>query len=364
MTEVDQVKDFTAPQHPREYYVMNFNESYESSSTVSTASNEERTNVRHNSHSHTLYHHLRALYLISAVVVIAIMFLCVTAALIYCKQYISIKTSLSTVAKTTSNLNSTVTTLHYSTLGLSPGNPAESCAKILYHVPQSPSGYYWLRLTNGPATKEYCEMTRECGGTKGGWMRVANFDILQEDSTCPEGSHLITGYGNNKIGCVMDHFEGGCISSWFDTHGLKSTKICGSAFSYQFGQLNGFNIGNSSLRSVNPPLDSNYVDGISFTYGHHPRKHIWTLAAGGCPCSRNRPGFLKDDFYCGRWRCKSNCLADPKLWIGFGICHSQQPDYFFKNLSEPATLIEMRMCRDEDRNDEDLALNAIQLYVQ
>ena len=29
-----------------------------------------------------------------------------------------------------------------------------------------------------------------------------------------------------------------------------------------------------------PTIDSNYVDGISLTYGESPRQHIWTFGVG------------------------------------------------------------------------------------
>ena len=45
--------------------------------------------------------------------------------------------------------------------------PAASCAAL---PPSSPSGYYWVRASNGSAVSVYCDMTRLCGGVTGGWM--------------------------------------------------------------------------------------------------------------------------------------------------------------------------------------------------
>ncbi len=62
-------------------------------------------------------------------------------------------------------------------------------------------------------------------------------------------------------------------------------------------------------------LDSNYVDGISLTYGR-PRKHVWTFAASldevgtlphnNCPCTNinqtndasTPPVFVGNDYFC------------------------------------------------------------------
>ena len=43
--------------------------------------------------------------------------------------------------------------------------PADSCAAL---PPSSPSGYYWVRASNGSAVSMYCDMTRLCGGVTGG----------------------------------------------------------------------------------------------------------------------------------------------------------------------------------------------------
>ena len=54
-------------------------------------------------------------------------------------------------------------------------------------------------------------------------------------------------------------------------------------------------------------VDSNYVDGVSITYGSNPRKHVWTYAATrpkfgnvtvlvGSPYQA--PSFIGSDYYC------------------------------------------------------------------
>ena len=41
-----------------------------------------------------------------------------------------------------------------------------------------PSGYYWIRSSNGTAVQVYCDMDRVCGcNSTGGWTRVAYFNM-------------------------------------------------------------------------------------------------------------------------------------------------------------------------------------------
>ena len=49
----------------------------------------------------------------------------------------------------------------------------------------SPSGYYWLRSSNGSRIRVYCDMNKTCGGIAGGWMRVTSLDMRQASSKCP-----------------------------------------------------------------------------------------------------------------------------------------------------------------------------------
>jgi len=337
---------------------MEINASYEShSSSISSEFEETRENKKARS-----IHLCRRIWS-SALIPISLVFIIALSASMTL-VYSNLQRQLYALDRTVVTLNLTVAKLGVSNLGRSPGHPAKSCASIIQQVPSSESAYYWLQLSEERVSLEYCDMDRNCGGVKGGWQRLTSIDIQKNGSGCPEGFSLFRDSGHAALGCVMNSPVGGCKSVYYHTRGFQASKVCGFVHAFQLGMLNGFNLGNSTLRTSNASIDSNYVDGISFTHGHRPRKHIWTFAAGGCPCERNRPTFLKNDFYCGRFRCKGNCIADPSLWVGFGICHSAQLDWFYKELQGQSDLIEMRVCRDEDRNDEDIALQAMEIYVQ
>ena len=128
------------------------------------------------------------------------------------------------------------------------------------------------------------------------------------------------------------------------------------------------------------------MDGVSLTRGE-PRQHVWTFAAGlqehgnlssNCPCVTNAqlPTFVGNDYFCEagvQLRTESTTLVytnDP-LWDGDGCrssnpcCSFNNPPWFYKQLPQPTTDdLEMRVCRDEEVSNEDIALESVEIYVQ
>ena len=79
-----------------------------------------------------------------------------------------------------------------SSLGMMESNPGKSCADI-YQINKATRGVscnYWVNTTTGKH-QVYCDMELECGGHKGGWMRIANLDTSRGDN-CPSGWNKIT----------------------------------------------------------------------------------------------------------------------------------------------------------------------------
>ncbi len=157
--------------------------------------------------------------------------------------------------------------------------PASSCAAL---SPFSPSGYYWVRASNGSAVRVYCNMTLTCGNITGGWMRVAELDMTNSSHQCPSG--LMERNDSNIRTCVRDSESAGCSSIPISTYDIPYSKVCGRIIAYQYGNPDAF----FSQLDINLP----YVDGVSLTHGN-PREHIWTFAASesellnrasACPC--------------------------------------------------------------------------------
>ena len=119
-------------------------------------------------------------------------------------------------------------------------------------------------------------MTRLCGNITGGWMRVAELDMRASSSQCP--SNLRLGTDCPVRTCIINTDVPNCSSVIFASHGFNYTRVCGMIRAYQKGRID--SIRNDGRIRGSPTIDSNYVDGISLTYGESPRQHIWTLGAG------------------------------------------------------------------------------------
>ncbi len=247
------------------------------------------------------------------------------------------------------------------------------------------SGYYWINGPFGPVGV-FCELNPEFGES-GGWVRIANVD-MSEQTECPEGLELLT----DPARMCRKPVESGCGSASFSTHGLTYSKVCGTVNGYQYYTTGAFY---ASFFGKGSTIDDYYVDGISLTHGHSPRKHIWTFASGvgegtvesysNCPCSSPHclydyilPAFIGSDYFCetgnrGLWSdTPSQWFTEDLLWDGKGCganstcCGGRAGKrWFCKSLPEPTTDdIEIRLCTDEERTNEDVAVAVIELYIQ
>ena len=214
-------------------------------------------------------------------------------------------------------------------------------------------------------------------------MRVANLNMTDTNQHCPSGFRQIT---SPKRTCGTPGSR--CVSTTFPLNGVKYSKVCGKIIGYQYGRPNAFGpyYHNSGLT-----IDSGYVDGVSFTHGQTPRKHIWTFAAAldetradhsVCPCTKTNtpytgrvPQFIGQDYFCDTGSTYNGQLkhfysADP-LWDGSGCgstsscCGFNNPPWFCKQLPQPTSDdIEMRVCLNGPRSEEDVAVEVVDLFVQ
>ena len=146
------------------------------------------------------------------------------------------------------------------------GVPVPSCAAL---PPSSPSGYYWVRASNGRAVSVYCDMTRSCGGVTGGWVRVAELDMRNSSQQCPRGLTLRPDPVLRS--CVSSEELAGCtsFSDLFTNPNIEYSQVCGRVIGYQYSSADAFY---PTLNDINAA----YVDGVSITRGR-PRRHIWQL---------------------------------------------------------------------------------------
>ena len=247
-----------------------------------------------------------------------------------------------------------------------------SCAAL---SPSFPSGYYWVRASNGSAVHVYCDMTRSCGRITGGWTRVAQLDTTSNGHQCPSGLTQRTD-GDIRT-CVRDTSTAGCSSVTFPTQSISYSRVCGRITGYQFGSTDGFFTGHN--------ISSIYLDGVSLTHGN-PRQHIWSFAMGldrtathqnirvtnNCPCqhisAKHPPSFVGNNYFCdaaNEHYAGIHKFYSLPLWTNASCLCCTNPPWFYKQLPQPTTEdIEMRVCRNQNSDNEDILIQVVEIYVQ
>ena len=228
-------------------------------------------------------------------------------------------------------------------------------------------------------------MELECGGHKGGWTMIVQFDTSKGDSCPTEWANITIPGGSSKRVCRSGDSTG-CDSIIFSTYNITFNKICGQVKGYQKGNPLGFYASkHGSVKSI----DNYYVDGVSITLGN-PRKHVWTYAVGlsddynypqyNCPCAAtpgpDPPAFVGNHYYCesgdtGTYNNNIYYPSDP-LWDGDGCHHvnnncctnPDMPWFFLKFASPMNHYLEARICNRNSYNYQDTLVESIALYVQ
>ena len=271
------------------------------------------------------------------------------------------------------------------TPGYSSSHPATSCNEILQLAQQSPSGLYWIRGTDNGPKHMYCDMERSCKGVTGGWMRLASIDMTDTSSNCPSGLRTLT---SPRRLCAKNIDGAGCSSVVFPVQGVQYSRVCGKIIGYQDKTPDGFR---PYIHRGQTTIDSQYIDGISLTHGASPRKHIWTFVAAlhednsvrdnVCPCTNTRnspppavPDFVGHDYFCDTGsenHFQSIFYGDDPLWDGAGCgpyntcCSWNSPPWFLKSISPPSSDdIEIRLCADQARSNEDINIESLEIYTQ
>ena len=219
-------------------------------------------------------------------------------------------------------------------------------------------------------------------------MRVASVNMTDPSSTCPSGLRTIS-EGSRRL-CAMDIDGVGCSSAVLPVEGVQYSRVCGKIIGYQQKSPDAFH----RFISGQTTIDSNYVDGISLTHGSSPREHIWTFAAAlqedisapanshqsVCPCTNTNnpaptapPSFVGQDYFCDTGSANHFqyiFYGDDPLWDGAGCgasstcCSFNSPPWFLKELTPTSDDIEMRLCADQPRGDEDITYTILELFVQ
>ena len=265
-------------------------------------------------------------------------------------------------------------------------NPAQSCNEIYENNPSSVSGNYWLKRCDGAVVQVYCSMGNPCGcsGRTGGWKRVAFLNTTDASQPCPGGTRLFTESSPIR---TCGRYVHGCVSLLYNNDFMEYQHVCGKMIGYQYRSPDAFASYNADTSKT---IDDNYLDGVSITYGSGPRKHIWSFAVGldetrvdtnRCPCANRGftyngviPPFIDNNYFCAtgsRTAVGTGFYSDDPVWDGMGCgqvstcCTLNNPPWFCRTLPTASREnVEVRLCGDENNNNENIPISLIELYVQ
>ena len=269
-----------------------------------------------------------------------------------------------------------------------------NCSELFKQNASAKSGYYKILSPNGSLISVYCDMEgSNCDGERG-WMRVGYLNMSEPGATCPPGLTLRQ-FNNIDHGVCGRPMSSSVV---YSAHGVHYNKVCGQIRGYQFGRPNGLPPLNVIPEPPVPNIENcnTYVDGVTLTYGSNPRKHIWTFACSVaedgvlmpyrnayCPCNNESVGTSVPSFVGSEYYCESGVhiyrglpsdftlYSDDPLWDGqqcngneVPCCTNPKMPWFIKTLNDTTTEdIEVRVCGDENSNDEDTPLDIIELYI-
>ena len=290
-----------------------------------------------------------------------------------------------------------ILTLHNSST-CSPVLPT-SCQEIKRKQPNSPSGEYLLAVNGSKTRHVYCHMEELCS-SGGGWTRLAYLNMTDSTENCPSGFRLYQSGGVRACGRAYNN-DYSCQSVQFPSNGISYSQVCGRVVGYQYGSPDAVQHGEwrnpqQYIGGTDPKhndINSVYVDGVSITRGS-PRQHVWTLMAGlagssnlwgglhDCPCSTGTQqgphvqSFINNNYYCESgadtsWTYKLY-TSDP-LWDGNGCgtletacCSAPGLPWFHRDYGNTTTTdyLELRVCGDQETDDEDIPVSFYEIYVK
>ena len=243
----------------------------------------------------------------------------------------------------------------------------DSCYELRSLSLLFPSGKYLVRSYNSSFSHKYCSTNTafSCSGVPGKWRRIAYLNTNENPVSCPDNFEVRDPNSNPPL-CRRTSANKGCNYVMYPSNGISYSQVCGTVRVHPEGTPDGFDT--FVDRSI-------YVDGVYLTYGDsYNRNHIWTYTAAttvarnsrGCDqCNHMKPSNIPGtNFTCTSAHCSDsgNCFSNT-LW-GNEAQQCFGDETFYRQLSESTTdNIQMRVCRDEPRQDEDILISFVELFV-
>ena len=248
-----------------------------------------------------------------------------------------------------------------------------------------------LRDTIVPELNRRSFQKPQCACDRSGqWTKIAHLNMSDPNENCPINWSLIS---TPVRGCGRSSAGGVCESAIFPSNGQSYSRVCGRVNAYQFGSPSAFEQGVLG----NPGLEGVYLDGVSLTYGDAgSRRHIWSFATAlyennpnyqnelqhVCSCTNTDynwpyqlPSFIGNNYFCATGNPGPSftgiIYSDDPLWDGEGCiatdacCEFNDPPWFCTTLPQPTTEnMEVRICHDQGKGDEDAIISLIDIYVK
>ena len=257
--------------------------------------------------------------------------------------------------------------------------PASSCAKIYESNETAQNGDYFVPDKN---TTVFCRFDLATVATPktNGWQLLTYLDMNDPDTNCPSEFRFDVVRGIRH--CRKDFDGDGCGSILYP-HNRPIRRL--------YGRVHGIHSGTLDIEDAqfSRGIDGTYIDGISLTYGQLPRRHIWSFISflsavfPNCPCSTNAerttPSYIGENYFCESGT--SATMVDPAVtfvddpvWDGQNCEITQDPgcctrgyrgngEWFYREFEVPfVDDVELRICTDELRSDEDIALRFAEIY--
>ena len=236
-----------------------------------------------------------------------------------------------------------------------------SCDYIYQSQTLRRSGHYWIRSPNGSSVLVYCSMTTLCNRA-GGWRRVAKLEKYNNGSAAcfPD----LVNNRTNASQCVKNGSELGCSHTVFPLHNIEYTHVCGVVEGYGYGSPDGFCTQDSvdRVRTNDNNINGNFVDGISLTYQlQDVKKDLWTYSAvsGTCHAKSDPPTFLNMSYVSYLPVSAGGDATDAACPTGLTCV-----DTFHREFPQPISSdIEMRLCRGQAQDDEEIAIGNVEIYI-
>ncbi|KAL5518239.1 hypothetical protein EMCRGX_G003938 [Ephydatia muelleri] len=210
---------------------------------------------------------------------------------------------------------------------------------------------------------------------------VGYLDMTDRTQQCPDSWQKIAS-PRSSCGKNSGAF---CDSLIIPTSGASYQTVCGRFRGYQVGSPDAFRIFSGPIS-----IETFYVDGVTVTYGPPGRRHhVFTYAAGvsemnisssTCPCVAGGhlpPLFVGSDYYCesgcpGPDYVLTKLYFSDVLWDGqqcggneITCCNASYLPWFCKTFPTPISEdLEVRICTDEDIDNENVAIESFELYIQ